>query len=82
MKIFPAAFFDFTMAVGLIIIRRRRKRLGLPRPTFKAWDWVLAFNIIKNVYLLVMPWYPPDGGPFSGDVSFWYATYAATGLGM
>ncbi|KAH7145905.1 high affinity methionine permease [Dactylonectria estremocensis] len=82
LKIFPAAFFDFIMAVGLIIVRRRRKRLGLPAPTFRAWDWVLAFNIIKNVYLLVMPWYPPDGGPFSGDVSFWYATYAATGLGI
>ncbi|KAF7550350.1 hypothetical protein G7Z17_g5776 [Cylindrodendrum hubeiense] len=82
LKIFPAAFFDFIMAVGLIIVRRRRKRLGLPAPTFRAWDWVLVFNIIKNVYLLVMPWYPPDGGPYSGDVSFWYATYAATGLGI
>ncbi|CAM1507857.1 Fc.00g047050.m01.CDS01 [Cosmosporella sp. VM-42] len=82
LKIYPAAFFDFLMALGLIIIRRRRKRLGLPRPTFRTWDIVLYFNILKNVYLLVMPWYPPDGGPYSGDVSFWYATYAATGLGI
>ncbi|KAF4970846.1 hypothetical protein FSARC_2212 [Fusarium sarcochroum] len=82
LKIYPAAFFDFLMAVGLIIIRRRRKRLGLPRPTFKAWDIVLVFNILKNIYLLVMPWVPPEGGPYAGDVSFWYATYAATGLGV
>ncbi|KAM5344757.1 hypothetical protein ACJ41O_010619 [Fusarium nematophilum] len=82
LKIYPAAFFDFLMAVGLIIVRRRRKRLGLPPPTFRAWDAVIAFNILKNVYLLVMPWVPPEGGPYSGDVSFWYATYAATGLGV
>lgn len=82
MKIYPAAFFDLLMAIGLILVRHRRKRLGLPRPTFRAWDVVLYFNILKSVYLLVMPWYPPDGGPYSGDVSFWYATYAAVGLGM
>ncbi|KAH6893006.1 amino acid permease-domain-containing protein [Thelonectria olida] len=82
LKVYPAAFFDFLMALGLILIRRRRKHMGLPPPTFRTWDWVLAFNILKNIYLLVMPWYPPDGGPFSGDVSFWYATYAATGLGI
>ncbi|KAF7563159.1 hypothetical protein G7046_g957 [Stylonectria norvegica] len=82
LKIYPAAFFDFLMALGLIIVRRRRKRLNLPRPTFRVWDIVLVFNILKNVYLMVMPWYPPDGGPYSGDVSFWYATYAAAGLGI
>ncbi|KAF4466608.1 high-affinity methionine permease [Fusarium albosuccineum] len=82
LKIYPGAFFDFLMGVGLIIIRRRRKRLGLPRPTFKAWDIVIVFNILKNVYLLVMPWVPPEDGPYSGDVSFWYATYAATGVGV
>ncbi|KAI5461703.1 amino acid permease-domain-containing protein [Mariannaea sp. PMI_226] len=82
LKIYPASFFDFLMAVGLIVIRQRRKHLGLPRPTFRAWDWVIAFNILKNLYLLVMPWYPPAGGPNSGDVSFWYATYAAVGLGI
>lgn len=26
-----------------------------------------------------MPWYPPDDG---GDVSFWYATYCAVGIGL
>ena len=29
-----------------------------------------------------MPWYPPAGGPYAGNVSFWYATYVVTGLGM
>ncbi|KDN59855.1 putative high-affinity methionine permease [Colletotrichum sublineola] len=63
-------------------IRWRRKRLNLPRPTFKAWDIIIIFNIAKDVYLLVMPWYLPDGGPFAGDVSFWYATYVVAGIGI
>ncbi|KAK1961672.1 high-affinity methionine permease [Colletotrichum sublineola] len=37
---------------------------------------------LYDVYLLVMPWYLPDGGPFAGDVSFWYATYVVAGIGI
>jgi hypothetical protein len=70
------------MAAGLYILRYRRRRLGLPRAAFRAWDSVIIFNIAVYIYLLVMPWYPPDGGIFAGDVSFWYATYVVTGLGM
>lgn len=29
-----------------------------------------------------MPWYPPKGGATGGDVSFWYATYVVTGIGI
>jgi hypothetical protein len=29
-----------------------------------------------------MPWYPPAGGQYAGDVSFWYATYAVVGVAM
>jgi hypothetical protein len=34
------------------------------------------------VFILAMPWYPPPGGRFGGDVSFWYATYCVVGLAM
>lgn len=43
---------------------------------------MVIFSIIVNVFLLVMPFIPPAGGPYAGDVSFWYATYAVTGIGM
>lgn len=82
LQVYPSAFFGFVMSVGLYIVRWRRKRLNLPRPTFKAWDVIIIFNITKDVYLLVMPWYPPNGGVFAGDVSFWYATYVIAGIGM
>ncbi|KAJ8110959.1 hypothetical protein OPT61_g6335 [Boeremia exigua] len=80
LQVYPAALFNLTLAVGLIFIRHRRKRLNLPRPSFKVWDPVLAFNIFVNLYLIVMPWYPPPGG--KGDVSFWYGTYIVTGIAI
>lgn len=82
LQVYPSAFFGFVMTVGLYVVRWRRKRLNLPRPIFKAWDVIIVFNIVKDVYLLVMPWYPPAGGVFAGDVSFWYATYVVAGIGM
>jgi amino acid transporter len=85
---YPQALFYFLMAVGLYFVRYRRRqiqqtnRMLLPKPDFRAWDVALIFTIFVNLYLLVMPWYPPAGGATGGDVSFWYATYVVTGIGM
>lgn len=70
------------MALGIYIVRWRRKEANLPEPEFKAWNVVILFNILIQLYLLVMPWYPPKGGQYAGDVSFWYATSAVTGIAM
>ena len=70
------------MAVGLYFVRHRRQKLGVPRASFRAWDVALIFTILVNLYLLIMPWYPPDTGADGGDVSFWYATYVVTGIAM
>lgn len=82
LQVYPSAFFGFLMSAGLYVVRWRRARLNLPPPSFRAWDVIIIFNIAKDLYLLIMPWYPPDGGPFAGDVSFWYATYVVTGISM
>lgn len=79
---YPANVFLFTTTFGLLLIRRRRARLGFPRAEFRVWDIAIYFSLAVNVFLLVMPWYPPPGGRDGGDVSFWYATYCVTGLGM
>ncbi|KAK3308339.1 amino acid permease-domain-containing protein [Chaetomium strumarium] len=78
--LYPLSVLNVLLAVGLYIMRYRRARLSLPRPEFRAWDPIVIFNVLVNLYLIVMPWYPPDGGPFAGDVHFWYATYVATRL--
>ncbi|KZL85731.1 high-affinity methionine permease [Colletotrichum incanum] len=80
--ILPAAAFNLAMAVGIYVVRWRRRKANLPEPEFKAWHVVIIFNICIQLYLLIMPWYPPAGGQYAGDVSFWYATYAVTGIGI
>ncbi|OLN88237.1 High-affinity methionine permease 1 [Colletotrichum chlorophyti] len=79
---FPAAAFNLAMAVGVYVVRYRRRKANLPEPEFKAWHPVIIFNICIQLFLLIMPWYPPAGGVLAGDVSFFYATYAFTGLGI
>jgi hypothetical protein len=80
--VYPSTAFNFALAVGLLVLRWRRKRVGLPPSDFRAWTIAVAFSIAANLYLLIMPWYPPSTGKFGGDVSFWYATYCVVGIGM
>ncbi|KAK0102081.1 hypothetical protein ONS96_006045 [Cadophora gregata f. sp. sojae] len=82
LKSYPDAVFVLVMAVGLYIIRRNRKRINAEAPEFRAWDVVVIFWILIQVLLLVMPWVPPAGGIYAGSVSFFYATYCFTGLGI
>ncbi|CAA7267087.1 unnamed protein product [Cyclocybe aegerita] len=79
---YPANVFSFLMTVGLWFVRKRRASIGAPKSEFRAWNVVLLFAIAVNIYLLVLPWVPPEGGIYAGDVSFFYATYCIVGLGF
>jgi hypothetical protein len=79
---YPNSFFLFLMAGGLYLIRRQRSRVGAPKTEFRAWDAAIILLILSKVFLLVMPWYPPPGGIYSGSVSFFYATSSITGIAM
>ena len=70
------------MTFGVFIIRYRRSRLQSARPEFRAWTIAVSFYLAVSLFVLVMPWYPPAGGAYGGDVSFWYATYCVVGVGM
>lgn len=70
------------MVIGLLLLRRSRKRLNLPRSEFRAWDFVVYFNVLVQLYLSVMPWYPPASGRNGGDVTFWYGTYIVVGIAL
>ncbi|KAL4777486.1 amino acid/polyamine transporter I [Aspergillus nidulans var. acristatus] len=80
--IYPQSMFNFFLAVGLLFTRRHRKRLNIPRTEWHAWDIVVYFAILANLYLLVAPWYPPAAGANGGDVSFWYGTYVVVGISL
>ncbi|KFZ13115.1 hypothetical protein V501_03868 [Pseudogymnoascus sp. VKM F-4519 (FW-2642)] len=66
LKSYPDAVFAGCVAVGVFLIRRQRKRINAERPEFKTWD----------------VWVPPAGGINAGSVSFFYATYCFTGIGI
>ncbi|KAL2437194.1 High-affinity methionine permease [Exophiala dermatitidis] len=84
---YPASLFAFLMALGLYLVRWRRKKLGMQPLSskeggFRAWHVAILFTIAVNLFMLVMPWYPPATGATGGDVSFWYGTYVVTGIGI
>ncbi|KAL1586007.1 hypothetical protein WHR41_04735 [Cladosporium halotolerans] len=79
---YPESVFFFLMAVGLYLIRRQRRNLGIERSEFKAWDVAVGLFILVKLLLLAMPWVPPKTGANGGSVSFWYATYCVTGLAI
>lgn len=79
---YPTNIFNLLMIVGILFIRRRRSKLGLPRPEYRAWGIAVGFAILTNIYMVVAPWYPPTGGATGGDVSFWYGTYLVVGIGL
>ncbi|TLD23997.1 hypothetical protein PspLS_06462 [Pyricularia sp. CBS 133598] len=82
LQMYPGVFFELALNIGLVVVRMRRSRQDAPRPEFRAWNAALMVNTLASLAVIVMPWYPPDGGPYAGDVSFWYATYAAAGVGV
>ncbi|PGH00844.1 hypothetical protein AJ79_08096 [Helicocarpus griseus UAMH5409] len=81
-KTYPEAVFYFCMTSGLLLIRRQRKHIGASKTEFRAWNVAVAVGLLSNIFLLVMPWYPPEGGMYAGDVSFWYATYCVVGIAI
>ncbi|KAK3190769.1 hypothetical protein K4F52_003085 [Lecanicillium sp. MT-2017a] len=82
LKTYPEGMFNLAMAIGVYVIRRRRARNNIPKSEFRVWDVLLVFFNLIQVYILVMPWWPPKGGPYAGSVSFWYATYCVVGIAV
>ncbi|RYO93287.1 hypothetical protein DL762_001236 [Monosporascus cannonballus] len=82
LRSYPQGLFYLAMAIGVYLIRYRHKRAGRQPPEFRTWDPVLIFFTLIQVYIIAMPWWPPAGGPYAGDVSFWYATYCVVGIAV
>ncbi|CAM9010285.1 unnamed protein product [Wickerhamomyces anomalus] len=79
--------FDLQMAVGLLLVRRQRKSLGLGFAGFKVPLPVIIIQILFQMFVLVMPLVPPRAKDGSidlngGDVSFFYATYCVVAIGL
>ncbi|KAH9043460.1 amino acid transporter [Lactarius hengduanensis] len=77
---YPAMVFQAATAIGLWKLRTRRAKEGLPKSPFQVWNIVVVLWLLNCVFLLVMPWVPPEDG--HADVSFWYATYLVVSIGL
>ncbi|KLO17392.1 amino acid transporter [Schizopora paradoxa] len=77
---YPNLIFAAATAIGVWILRKRRAKAGMDPTEFKASDTSIVLYLLSCVFLLVMPWIPPEEG--HADVSFWYATYCVVGIGI
>lgn len=78
LRSYPDSIYIFLMVIGIYNLRHRRKQQGLPPAPFQAWHSALILSALVCLFILIMPWYPPK----TPNVSFWYATYCATALGI
>ncbi|KAF8149907.1 amino acid transporter [Crassisporium funariophilum] len=77
---YPHLVFQSAMAVGVWVLRGRRRRALIPSSLFQARNGVVLLYLTSCILLLVLPWVPPEPG--HADVSFWYATYCVAGIGL
>ncbi|KAI1495521.1 amino acid permease-domain-containing protein [Biscogniauxia marginata] len=82
LKTYPDGLFSVALGIGVWIIRYHHKRINRGKPEFKTWDIMLVFYLLIQLYVIVTPWIPPKGGPYAGEVSFWYATYCVVGIAV
>jgi amino acid transporter len=78
LRSYPDSLYIFLMVVGIYYLRYQRKKAGLPPAPFQAWHSALILSAAVCLFILIMPWYPPE----ESDVSFWYGTYCAVGVGL
>jgi amino acid transporter len=78
LRSYPDSMYLFLMVVGIYYLRHQRKKAGLPPAPFQAWHSALILMAAVCLFILIMPWFPPD----DSDVSFWYGTYCAVGIGL
>lgn len=74
--------FGFILFIGLFKLRRDRKRRGLGYREFHVPTPILILATLWSVFVLAMSFVPPKGTLIGTDVSFFYATYPLTTIGL
>lgn len=74
--------FNTLIFIGLIKLRRSRKKRGLGYKEFHIWTPVLIIAILWTLFVLAMSFVPPKGTLIGSDVSFFYATAPLTTIGL
>lgn len=79
---YSSYIFNMLLFVGLLRVRLQRKKQGLSYKEFKLWTPVLYIAILWTLFVLAMSFVPPEGTLIGSDVSFFYATYPLTTIGL
>lgn len=79
---FSGNFFNVLLFVGLFKLRAARKKQGLGYREFHIWTPVLVLAILWTLFVFAMAFVPPKGTLIGSDVSFFYATYPLTTIGL
>ncbi|OCB91691.1 amino acid transporter [Sanghuangporus baumii] len=77
---YPHLFFSLATAFGVWILRKRLATHKSLDRRFRASNVSVSLSIFSCVFLVIMPWVPPEDG--RADVSFWYATYCVVGIAI
>lgn len=79
---YSGQIFTFVMFIGLFKLRRDRKRRGLGYREFHVPTPILIIACLWYTFVLAMAFVPPEGTLIGSDVSFFYATYPLTVIGL
>ncbi|KAL5486068.1 hypothetical protein ACEPAI_7112 [Sanghuangporus weigelae] len=77
---YPHLFFSLATAFGVWILRKRLATHKSLDRRFRASNISVSLFIFSCIFLIIMPWVPPEDG--RADVSFWYATYCVVGIAL
>ncbi|VEU23048.1 DEKNAAC104238 [Brettanomyces naardenensis] len=79
---YSAYIFSVLLAIGLFKLRKERRKLGLGYREFHCPTIILVLVLLFTIFVLVMAFVPPKGTLKGSDVSFFYATYPLTTIGI
>jgi amino acid transporter len=79
---YPHLIFGIAVSTAVWKLRRKQQKLGLPPSPYQVMDFVVWIYLVRSVFLVVLPWVPPEGGSNKGDVSFFYAMYCIVAFGL
>ena len=75
---YPFILFNFFVGTGLLLIRIPyfQKQYDWS-PPFIAWTWAIVFYVLSGVFLLVMPFIPPESGAGPYEHLPYWVSYAS-----
>ncbi|VEU23049.1 DEKNAAC104201 [Brettanomyces naardenensis] len=79
---YSSYIFSVLLAIGLFKLRSARRKVGLGYREAHCPTIILAIVLLFSLFVIIMAFVPPKGTLKGDDVSFFYATYPITTIGI